>query len=106
MTKTILTLCLALAACTAIADAFPSGLTPVGNSHVLRLSGAVFASPAKPSTNTTVKAVYTAGTYAVTNTILTLTTTTGFAETNAVKRLVAPNAAILVVGHPVHLVFD
>ena len=72
---------------------------------------AVLTGAALVSTNTTqsatVKAVYALdGGKAVTNELVSLTASGGFAETNGLRRCMLPGAAFLVTGAPVTLYYE
>ena len=103
---TIAILCAALAAAAATITVSP-GLTEAPT-FPGDPGGAVVTGAALVSTNATqsatVKAVYAlGGGKAVTNDLVALTASGGFAETNGMRRCLLPGASLLVTGAPVTL---
>ena len=103
---TIIILCAALAAAAATLTVRP-GLTDAPTFP----GAAVLTGAAMVSTNATqsatVKAVYALdGGKAVTNELVSLTASGGFAETNGLRRCMLPGAAFLVTGAPVTLYYE
>ena len=104
---TIIILCAALVAAAGTLTVLP-GLTDAPTFPGAFPGAAVLTGAALVSTNATqsatVKAVYALdGGKAVTNELVSLTASGGFAETNGLRRCVLPNAALLVTGNAVVL---
>ena len=107
---TIIILCAALAAAAATLTVRP-GLTDAPTFPGAYPGAAVLTGAALVSTNATqsatVKAVYALdGGKAVTNDLVSLTASGGFAETNGLRRCMLPGAAFLVTGAPVTLYYE
>ena len=107
---TIIILCAALAAAAGTLTVRP-GLTDAPTFPGAYPGAAVLTGAALVSTNATqsatVKAVYALdGGKAVTNDLVSLTASGGFAETNGLRRCMLPGAAFLVTGAPVTLYYE